>query len=171
MKQTKMERENGNTKSKWLIPPPPPPPPLPRFWTRKDGTESVTNQEIAKFWRKKRTEEEGHLLAAIKAAARIRARNLTEEDYRQFEDSLKDDDDDTKDSKLDKKSNATLNKDEENKEVRIGIKDWWTKSKYAYLNQPALETMDPPRRRNSNYIPNCFSFKPTALYPASLGVF
>ena len=56
-------------------PPPPPPPPLPRLWVRKTVTVSVTNQEIAKFWRQKRIEEEEHLLAAIKAAARIRARN------------------------------------------------------------------------------------------------
>jgi hypothetical protein len=41
----------------------------------------VTKQEIAKFWRKKLTEEEDHFLAAIKAAARIRARNLSVRSY------------------------------------------------------------------------------------------
>lgn len=58
--------------------PPPPPPPLPKF-TRSPRSveESVTKREIAKFWRQKRIEEEDHLLAAIKAAARLRARNLT----------------------------------------------------------------------------------------------
>lgn len=47
----------------------------------------------------------------------------------------------------------------------------WTKSKYAYLNQPAIESMEPPKRRTSAYVPNCFAYKPTPLYPTSLGVF
>uniref|UniRef100_A0A2P2IM93 Uncharacterized protein n=1 Tax=Rhizophora mucronata TaxID=61149 RepID=A0A2P2IM93_RHIMU len=77
MKQTKVETVAGETNMKRSIPPPPSPPPLPRFWVRKTVTQSVTNQEIAKFWRQKRIEEEDHLLAAIKAAARIRARKLS----------------------------------------------------------------------------------------------
>lgn len=58
---------------------PPPPPPLPKFrvFSKPKAEESITNQEIAKFWRQKRIQEEDHLLAAIKAAARLRARNLT----------------------------------------------------------------------------------------------
>ncbi|KAJ9146915.1 hypothetical protein P3X46_029129 [Hevea brasiliensis] len=169
MKQTNLEAENSSTKTKPSIPPPPPLP-LPRFWVRKTATVSVTKQEIAKFWRQKHLEEEDHLLAAIKAAARVRARNLTEEDYKQFEESLKDENG-TKDAK-EGNTNGTLitTKDENKKEVRVGIKDWWTKSKYAYLNQPALDSMD-PAKRSSNYVPNCFSFKPTPLYPTSLGVF
>lgn len=55
----------------------PPPPPLPRIWAKKTVTESVTKREISEFWRQKRVDEEDHLLAAIKAAARIRARNLS----------------------------------------------------------------------------------------------
>lgn len=57
--------------------PPPPPPPFPRLCFKKSVPQNVTNQEIAKFWRQKRIVEEDHLLAAIKAAARIRARNLS----------------------------------------------------------------------------------------------
>ncbi|WCJ32726.1 hypothetical protein M5689_014131 [Euphorbia peplus] len=154
MKQSKLltEKETMTATKQSVPPPPPPPPPLP------SGV-SVTNQEIAKFWRKKRIQEEDHLLAAIKAAARLRACNLTEEDYKKFEESLKDDD------------NVTDTKtDDYNKEVRVGIKDWWTKSKYAYLNEPAVETKDPHKRKASNYVPNCFSYKPTALYPTSLGL-
>jgi hypothetical protein len=72
----------GGAKAKQLVPPPPPPPPpLPRLWVKKTITQSVTNQEIAKFWRQKHIEEEDHLLAAIKAAARIRARNLSVRSY------------------------------------------------------------------------------------------
>ncbi|PON66684.1 Big [Parasponia andersonii] len=143
--------------------PPPPPPPIPRFWVRKTVPESVTKQEIARFWRQKRIEEEDHLLAAIKAAARVRARNLSEEDYKCFEESL------TAEGRDAEEKNQT--KDQSTNEIRIGIKDWWTKSKYAYLNQPAIESKDPRRRRTSTYVPNCFSYKPTPLYPTSLGVF
>ncbi|KAJ9172614.1 hypothetical protein P3X46_015831 [Hevea brasiliensis] len=157
MKQTNLKTENGSTKTKPSIPPPPPP--------------LVTNQEIAKFWRQKHIEEEDHLFAAEKAAARVSARNLTEEDYKRFEESLKDENGtrDTKEYNI----NATLSsstKDENKKEVRVGIKDWWTKSKYAYLNQPAIELMV-PAKRSSNYVPNGFSFNSTPLCNISLGVF
>lgn len=47
----------------------------------------------------------------------------------------------------------------------------WTKSKYAYLNQPALDSMDPPKKRASTYVPNCLSYQPKALYPTAIGVF
>ncbi|KAK3224407.1 hypothetical protein Dsin_011432 [Dipteronia sinensis] len=147
-----------------MPPPPPPPPPLPRFWAKKTATESVTNQEIARFWRQKRIDEEDHLLAAIKAAARIRARNLSEEDYKYFEESLENIDDDVE-------KNNNTEQDNLNNEVRVGIKDWWTKGKYAYLNQPAINSMDTPKKRTSTYTPSCISYKPVSLYPASLGVF
>ncbi|KAL5557522.1 hypothetical protein UlMin_039758 [Ulmus minor] len=147
---------------KLQVVPPPPPPPLPSFLVKKSVVESVTKREIAKFWKQKRFEEEDHLLAAIKAAARVRARNFSEEDYRLFEESLKDVEED-----LEGKS-----KEDNNNEIRVGIKDWWTKSKYAYLNQPAIETKDHPKRRSStSFVPNCLSYKPTPLYPTTLGVF
>lgn len=169
MKQTKVETGDVCGKiTQSIPPPPPPPPPLPRLWVRRKVTESVTKQEIAKFWRKKLTEEEDHFLAAIKAAARIRARNLSEDGYKQFEESLKDDDG----AKENDTTSLNSGKDTRNNEVRVGIKDWWTKSKYAYLNQPAIKSKDPPNRRSSSYTPNYFSFKPTTpLYPTSLGVF
>ncbi|OIW11061.1 hypothetical protein TanjilG_22868 [Lupinus angustifolius] len=56
-------------------------------------------------------------------------------------------------------------------EIRIGIKDWWTKSNYAYLNQPALDSTEPPKKRSSSYVPNYLSYKPKALYPTAIGVF
>ncbi|KAJ4714121.1 Big [Melia azedarach] len=148
--------------------PPPPPPPMP-FWVQKTTAESITNQEIARFWRQKRIDEEDHLLAAIKAAARIRARNLSEENYKQFEESLKNDDDDTKENNVPAATKTNQNKN--NNELRVGIKDWWTKSKYAYLNQPAIGSMENPKKRSSSYTPNCFTYKPVSLCPASLGVF
>ncbi|BBH08066.1 hypothetical protein Prudu_020157 [Prunus dulcis] len=125
---------------------------------KKAAPESVTKREIARFWFQKRIEEEEHLLAAIKAAARIRALKLSEEDYRRFEESL--DNDDDKANGKDSSAAATndSNKDGNNDEVRVGIKDWWTKSKYAYLNQPAIESMEPPKRRTSAYHNRMLSF-------------
>lgn len=38
---------------------------------------SVTNQEIARYWKQRRMVEDDHFYAAIKAAARLRARNLS----------------------------------------------------------------------------------------------
>ncbi|KAL9691682.1 hypothetical protein QQ045_012108 [Rhodiola kirilowii] len=126
---------------------------------RKIVTKSITKLEIERYWKNKHMEEDDHLFSAIKAAARIRARNLTEEVYKRFEESL----DDT-------------NMDEYSEESSIGIKDWWTKSKYAYLNQPAIGTLD-KKKRASSYVPNsCFYKIPVSspghyvAYPY-LGVF
>lgn len=169
MKQINEEKEIVDTKTKQAVPPPPPPPlPLEKFWVRKATPESITKQEIARFWRQKRIDEEDHLLAAIKAAARIKAHNLSEEDYKQFEESLKEDDDGTTEKVV---PDANNSKGSKNNDVRVGIKDWWTKSKYAYLNQPAIGSTDTPKKRTSTYTPNCFTYKPVPLYPTSLGVF
>lgn len=82
MKQINKEKESVDSKTKKVLPPPPPPPlPLEKFWVRKATPESITKQEIARFWRQKRIDEEDHLLAAIKAAARIRAHNLSVRAY------------------------------------------------------------------------------------------
>ncbi|KAL3525222.1 hypothetical protein ACH5RR_013594 [Cinchona calisaya] len=163
-----MESKSGSHSSmlqKGASPPPPPPPlppPPPKFpvtgkpAVKRPTVVSVTNQEIATFWRQKRMVEEDHLLAAIKAAARIRARNLSEDDYRKFEESLKEDDDGKEN---DNTAKSFSQKDEKIKELRVGIKDWWTKSKYAYLNQPAIKSMDTPKRRASTYIPQFYCYK------------
>ena len=47
----------------------------------------------------------------------------------------------------------------------------WTKSKYAYLNQPAIDSMDLPKKRSSTYVPNFLSYKPKPLYASAIGVF
>ncbi|PIA35489.1 hypothetical protein AQUCO_03500093v1 [Aquilegia coerulea] len=136
----KDEANLSNVERRKMSPSAPQPPPALTYLTKhgvnRMTTTSVTNVEIAKFWRKKKMDEEDHLLAAIKAAARVRARNFTEEEYKQFEESLAEENKEGKSNKDAKNKN----KDENNKEIRIGIKDWWTKSKYAYLNQPAIET-------------------------------
>ncbi|KAM7529562.1 hypothetical protein LguiB_032972 [Lonicera macranthoides] len=167
MKQVEVEIEGSSLKLKQAVPPPPPPlpPPIPTFAInpslKRRITVSVTNEEIAKFWRQKRMVEEDHLLAAIKAAACIRARNLSEEDYKLFEESLNEENNGS--------TKNSSNKDEINQEVRVGIKDWWTKSKYAYLNQPVIESTSKPKR--STYIPNSCFYKPAYPPTASFGIF
>ncbi|KAF9621727.1 hypothetical protein IFM89_027581 [Coptis chinensis] len=123
MKQVQV---GSNAEKKRASPPPPLPLQLfPRYWMKQGinsiSARSVTNEEIAKFWRKKKMDEEDHLLAAIKAAARIRARNLSEQDYKQFEESLEDENREEK-NKGDMKNSK--DKDENNKEIRIGMMDW-----------------------------------------------
>ncbi|KAJ4897083.1 Uncharacterized protein Rs2_23877 [Raphanus sativus] len=153
-KQIVDESENFCFKKPLMSPPSPPPlPPSPGYGSRKIDGDSITNIQIKKFWRQKQIIEEEHLFAAIKAAARVRARNLSDEDYKRFEESL-----DMEDPEI---------------EVHEGIKDWWMKSKYAYLNQPALGSSDSLKRKSfSSYVPNYFSFKPCIpLYATSLNVF
>ncbi|KMZ71426.1 hypothetical protein ZOSMA_180G00170 [Zostera marina] len=100
---------------------------------------SVTREEIRRFWVQRKMKEEDHLLAAQKAAARKKARNLTKEDYARFEEYLKIIALDRRSySKYEgteiSRSNRKVDYDVGAKELRLGIKDWWTKSKYAYLN-------------------------------------
>ncbi|XP_038977894.1 uncharacterized protein LOC120103845 isoform X1 [Phoenix dactylifera] len=149
-----------------------PPPPPPRPWAtprpRKAAAmvKSVTRDEIDMFWRRKRMEEEDHLLAAQKAAARIRAKALKDEEYKRFEESLRE--------AMDFEQNGEGGKEAsggDNKELRIGIKDWWTKSKYAYLNQPAIKSMGENaalKHATSTYIPqkNCFCYYSPATTPS-----
>lgn len=97
--------------------------------------QSVTNQEIARYWQQRHMVEEDHLVAAIKAAARLRARNFSEDDYLRFQDSLREAEDGGGGDKV--YGGRYRNKAAER---RVGVKDWWTKSKYAYLNQPAVKS-------------------------------
>ncbi|KAM0938684.1 hypothetical protein DsansV1_C22g0170631 [Dioscorea sansibarensis] len=108
---------------------------------------SITLDQIHEFWQRKRLEEEEHLLAAQKSAARIRARSLTRE-YKIFEERLMR-------SFGDEDEKGEPDGDDD-KDLPPGIKDWWTKSKYAYLNQPAIKYMEKnalPRITTSGYIP------------------
>ncbi|KAE9606611.1 hypothetical protein Lal_00025793 [Lupinus albus] len=167
-------KQRNESKTKEIVVPRPPPVPKFRVCLRARVEESVTKREIAKFWRQKRIEEEDHLFAAIKAAARIRARNLSDEEYRSFILSLNtcNDEDGPKEENHKRVAEANhCNSDEMDKEVRVGIKDWWTKSKYAYLNQPTIDYMDPPKKKTFTYVPNYISYKPKALYPNAIVVF
>ncbi|XP_073159012.1 uncharacterized protein [Henckelia pumila] len=110
---------------------------------------SITNREIKYFWKQRRLIEEDHLYAALKAAARIRTRSLTCDEYLRFEESLeeKTEHEIAMDTKI--WGEKYENKDKEI--IRVGIKDWWTKSKYAYLNEPVIE--NPRIRSSTSYLP------------------
>ncbi|XP_042454193.1 uncharacterized protein LOC122038488 [Zingiber officinale] len=130
----------------------PPRPSAPRPVTAKPAkVKSFTREEIDRYWRMRRMVEEDHLLFAEKAAARIRAKALKEEDQRRFEELLKE----MLEEKEDEKADAG-----ENKELQIGIKDWWTKSKYAYLNQPAIKSMGMGEKKASGLHEACFYLFP-----------
>ncbi|XP_020554268.1 uncharacterized protein LOC105155578 isoform X2 [Sesamum indicum] len=114
---------------------------------------SVTKQQIADYWRQRRMIEEDHFSAAIKAAARIRAQKLSENDYFQFEASLEDDENMENKNKISVKA---ASKKDENEERRVGIKDWWTKSRHAYLNEPVMTSVDKTPRKNPARLPQYF---------------
>ncbi|URE33232.1 hypothetical protein MUK42_02839 [Musa troglodytarum] len=76
---------------------------------------SSTRDEIDRYWRMRRMIEEDHLLFAQKAAARIRAKALKEEDHRRFEELLK---------KMMEEEEQTGGGGGGNKAPGIGIKDW-----------------------------------------------
>ncbi|XP_020083797.1 uncharacterized protein LOC109707117 isoform X1 [Ananas comosus] len=216
--------------------PQPPPSQLdatpPRPPRKMAAVRSITREQIDSFWRRKKMDEEEHLLAAQKAAARIRAKSLRarisflywldiyhlsyllhrthvlslisaicvhdgrilsrigwncwetllsiscaielgsdvktirflfaqEDDYHRFQALLKEiiidgNNNSDKEGKEDDVAN--------DKESRIGIKDWWTKSKYAYLNQPSIKSMDDkPLKQNSTYIPQKACFNTTSF--------
>ncbi|XP_078162508.1 big1 [Carex rostrata] len=153
----------------------PPLPPQRNRATNKPGLKkpvevtSVTREEIDIFWRRKKMVEEEHLMAAQKAAARLRAKDFKEEDYRRFEQLLREIIDSEDGSEKTKARNGGAKEEKE----KVGIKDWWTKSKYAYLNQPAVKSMI----GSYTYVPQkiCFSYCPPAPYQmctaTSFGVF
>uniref|UniRef100_A0A1D1ZDU6 DNA-directed RNA polymerase subunit beta n=1 Tax=Anthurium amnicola TaxID=1678845 RepID=A0A1D1ZDU6_9ARAE len=162
--------KGGNMERKPSPPPPPPRPPRRTSWgmrPRAAAVKSVTRDEIEKFWRRKRMEEEDHLLAALKAAARIRARTLKEEEYKQFEASLEGVLNGSRDVRK-----GTGGDEETRKGLVIG--HWWTKSKYAYLNQPAVRSMEAEAATTpvSTFVPNsCFCPVVSPKPCSALGVF
>ncbi|KAG2573983.1 uncharacterized protein LOC120641426 isoform X4 [Panicum virgatum] len=97
---------------------------------------SITRAEIDEFWRRKEVEAEERRLAAEKEAARIMAKTLKMEDYALFEQMMREilegnTGDGATASMVPAATGGT--------EARIiGIKHWWTRSTYAYLNAPAL---------------------------------
>ncbi|OEL13275.1 hypothetical protein BAE44_0025707 [Dichanthelium oligosanthes] len=119
---------------------------------------SITRAEIGEFWRRKEVEAEERRLAAEKEAARIKAKTLKMEDYELFEQMIREilEEGNTGDGAtiVPVAAGGT--------EARIiGIKHWWTRSAYAYLNAPALSMDENGRsKRATTYVPQerCIMF-------------
>ncbi|XP_051193398.1 uncharacterized protein [Lolium perenne] len=104
--------------------------------------QSITRAEIDHFWRRKKLEEEEHQLADEKEAARIRVRTLKQEEYVLFEQNIKGIIEGNSEKTMDGEITNNCDEDARNIQMRIGIKDWWRKSSCAYLNEPAVTSMD-----------------------------
>ncbi|KAF8656438.1 hypothetical protein HU200_060711 [Digitaria exilis] len=137
---------------------------------------SITRAEIDEFWRRKEVEAEERRLAAEKEAARIKAKTLKMEDYALFEQMIREI---LKEGTIG--DGATMGADAPGgTEARIiGIKHWWTRSAYAYLNTPAL-SMDKNggSKRAITYVPQerCIMFcsstpSPCQPYSTAFAVF
>jgi hypothetical protein len=97
------------------------------------GSISLTKQAIESFWETKRVIEE--LCALAEWALAEKQGKLLLMQTSETEEEIE-------------------NKPEEQETISFGIKDWWTKSSYAFLNQPPLMTMDgvPKYRFSAQYL-------------------
>ncbi|CAM0903373.1 unnamed protein product [Alopecurus aequalis] len=134
---------------------------------------SVTRKEIEGFWRRKETEEEERRFVAEKEGARTKAKTLKVEDYMLFEqmirEILEEGNEGDKGSKMEK--GITKNRWTE---ARIGIKHWWKKSTYAYLNEPAVTTSvdENGRRKHAiTYVPQERCVQVCSSIPATFVIF
>lgn len=140
--------------------------------------QSITRAEIDRFWRRRKLEEEEHRLAKEKEAARIKVKALKQEEYMLFEQRIKG----IIEGKTEKTTEGAITnnskEDARNIQIRIGIKDWWRKSSCAYLNEPAVISMDGNNasKDTSKFIPQKIHFRccSQALYQinvTALGIF
>ncbi|KAJ1272277.1 hypothetical protein BS78_06G189800 [Paspalum vaginatum] len=113
---------------------------------------SVTRAEINKFWRRKEVEAEERRLAAEKEAARVKAKALKMEDYALFEQMIMEI---LKEGSKGDGATTMAAAAAGGTEARIiGIKHWWTRSAYAYLNAPALSMDENGRSKHAiTYVP------------------
>uniref|UniRef100_A0A0D9W857 Uncharacterized protein n=1 Tax=Leersia perrieri TaxID=77586 RepID=A0A0D9W857_9ORYZ len=129
---------------------------------------SITRAEIEEFWRRKEMAEEEQRLTSEKEAARIKAKTLMIEDYELFEQMIREILEEGRKgdrSRTDRDITTNGGAASKSTEARIGIRDWWKKSTYAYLNEPAMTSMDENgrRKRAIKYIPQerCMKFFPS----------
>ncbi|KAM3242801.1 hypothetical protein ACQJBY_055035 [Aegilops geniculata] len=133
--------------------------------------QSITRAEIDSFWSRKKLEEEERWLDDEKEAARIKLKTLKQEEYTLFEQRIN--------RIIDEKTEPGEMMEEgeiaENIEIQIGIKHWWRKSSCAYLNEPAVASIDDNRswKKNTGYIPQKIHFRcsPPAVYQMNVTAF
>ncbi|XBH79360.1 hypothetical protein VPH35_105357 [Triticum aestivum] len=133
--------------------------------------QSITRAEIDRFWRRKKLEEEERRLDDEKEAARIKLKTLKAKDYMLFVQRI--------DGIIDEKAETSEMMEEgeiaRNIEIQIGIKHWWRKSSCAYLNEPAVASVDDNSswKANTGYIPQKIQFRCSqpALYQMNVAAF
>ncbi|AQK45709.1 OSJNBa0084K11.10-like protein [Zea mays] len=128
---------------------------------------SITRAEIDEFWSRKEVEAEERRLAAEKEAARITAKTLKQmEDYVLYEQMVREIL--MEGNGGDGSAIAAAATGGTTEAQIVGIKHWWTRSAYAYLNTPAL-SMDGNGRSNkhANAIPYVPQERCTAIFCSS----
>lgn len=120
---------------------------------------SITRAEIDEFWSRKEVEAEERRLAAEKEAARIRAKTLKMEDYVLYEQMVREIL--MEGNGGDGSAMAAAATGGTEAQI-VGIKHWWTRSAYAYLNTPAL-SMD-GNGRSKHAIPYVPQERCTAIF-------
>ncbi|KAH7387891.1 hypothetical protein KP509_16G047200 [Ceratopteris richardii] len=93
---------------------------------------SFTKGEIDAFWNKQKLSEQAHFEAALRLAEEIQHTEV---------ETIKDDDNKSVDVSDDSISSSSSVVDEE-LERSNSFKDWWTKSNWAFLNEPAIQRME-----------------------------
>ncbi|XP_047065622.1 uncharacterized protein LOC124673618 [Lolium rigidum] len=134
---------------------------------------SITRKEIDGFWRRKETEEEERRFAAEKDAARTKAKTLKVEDYMLFEQMIKEILEEGNEGDKERKMERGIKKNRWT-EARVGIKHWWKRSTYAYLNEPAVTTSMDENGRSKHaiaYTPQERCVKVCSLIPATFAIF
>uniref|UniRef100_A0ACD5V3M4 Uncharacterized protein n=1 Tax=Avena sativa TaxID=4498 RepID=A0ACD5V3M4_AVESA len=133
---------------------------------------SITRKEIDGFWRRKETEEEERRLAAEKKAARTKAKTLKVEDYMLFEQMIREILEEGNEGDKARKMERVIRKNNIWTEARVGIKHWWKRSTYAYLNEPAVTTsVDENGRSTLTCIPQDRCAKVCSPIPATFVIF
>ncbi|KAM0846282.1 hypothetical protein ACQ4PT_055771 [Festuca glaucescens] len=134
---------------------------------------SITRKEIDGFWRRKETEEEERRFATEKEAARTKAKTLKVEDYMLFEQMIRDILEEGNEGDKARKMERGIKKNRWT-EARVGIKHWWKRSTYAYLNEPAVTTSMDENGRSKHataYTPQERCVKVCSLIPATFAIF
>ncbi|KAH7387889.1 hypothetical protein KP509_16G047100 [Ceratopteris richardii] len=99
---------------------------------RYGRSSSFTKGEIEEFWNKQRLAEHAHFEAAVR---------LTEEIQQSHEETTKVEDNKDINSSGESLSNSSRSVEEE-LDSSMSFKDWWTKSNWAFLNEPAIKRME-----------------------------
>lgn len=94
-----------------------------------ERSSSFTKEEIEEFWNKHKLAQQEHLQAAASVANELK---LAHQDNTSKEDG-------SSNEEVDGEEAPSV---EEELEKQNSFKDWWTKSSWAFLNEPAMKRME-----------------------------